>query len=432
MRALKVGSSLLKSSAFILIVSLVNSVSAQSHYGIGHREVKIKFRHFVEYRRGIEIEAENLVKAQIAFAMGYGRNQDIGFRFSPKLDHQIRIMNVSEDETSTRLSSYVRVHYEYEGHFLIESSNDDLRIALPRRPLQEKDLACATDLAYGAYFYYWNPNQPKCLLRRGQDYDVVKIDEIIDPPVEAFPFADQSPRYEDLIHHGRIEIHYYIGEELGRGFWGPQVSLSDSAYAFRRVIRELRKLKFSPVKLDSVLSANWFNPTIKGFVLKTQRAEIFVQLVYGGSSFDVNDGIDDFHQEIARSYRLADVIIYSGHSGIGALGVSSAVTLKSLKLREVGALPEDKYQIFFFNGCSSYSGYNQTFFAAKPSTLYNLNIFTTGVYSSPKNGHLPVALIEDIASWASSGLKKSYKELLMEMKDRMSSDSMLGINVGGL
>jgi hypothetical protein len=76
-----------------------------------------------------------------------------------------------------------------------------------------------------------------------------------------------------------------------------------------------------------------------------------------------------------------DVFIYDGHSGLGAylgLDVFPPVLKRPLEL------PRDKSQIFFFDGCSTFSYYNRDFFNLKaspedPAGTKNLDILTTAI-----------------------------------------------------
>jgi hypothetical protein len=87
---------------------------------------------------------------------------------------------------------------------------------------------------------------------------------------------------------------------------------------------------------------------------------------------DTDLGASDklFHREIVKAFREDDIIAYDGHSGLGGN-------------LDLNLLPQFKfnsnYQIFFFNGCSSYPYFNAKYFAAKPGGKSNLDIITSGL-----------------------------------------------------
>jgi hypothetical protein len=85
----------------------------------------------------------------------------------------------------------------------------------------------------------------------------------------------------------------------------------------------------------------------------------------------------EFIDLAVKGLREADVFVYDGHSGLG--GYLSVGLLFGNRKYD---LPKDKYQIFFFNGCSTFSYYNYDYFqlkatASDPRGIDNLDILTT-------------------------------------------------------
>lgn len=90
----------------------------------------------------------------------------------------------------------------------------------------------------------------------------------------------------------------------------------------------------------------------------------------------------------------ADVFIYDGHSGLGEhLKIK---VFKDYLERSKFSLPKNLYQVFYFNGCSTFAYYNEDFYKAK-SDRSNIDIVTTSVGATFDTGSpTDVSFINDI------------------------------------
>ena len=91
----------------------------------------------------------------------------------------------------------------------------------------------------------------------------------------------------------------------------------------------------------------------------------------------VDPNSSEFVTAAVKGLRESDVFIYDGHSGLGGY-----LEVGRLFGNRRQTLPTDKYQIFFFNGCSTFSYYNFDFLelkktAADPQGTKNLEILNT-------------------------------------------------------
>lgn len=89
----------------------------------------------------------------------------------------------------------------------------------------------------------------------------------------------------------------------------------------------------------------------------------------------------EFLPAAAKALEEADVFIYSGHSG---LGKNFRISRIEDFIKRPLALPKDKYQIAFFNGCSSWTYYSQAYFDHKatsqdPLGTANFDTVTNGL-----------------------------------------------------
>jgi len=93
-----------------------------------------------------------------------------------------------------------------------------------------------------------------------------------------------------------------------------------------------------------------------------------------------------FPDKAVTGMRESDVFIYDGHSGLGGY-----LSVGRLFARRKHTLPTEKYQVFFFNGCSTFSYYNSDYFELKQTEedivgSKNLDIVTTSIGALFDNG----------------------------------------------
>src|SRR6185295_4508102 len=94
--------------------------------------------------------------------------------------------------------------------------------------------------------------------------------------------------------------------------------------------------------------------------------------------------------------------------------------------------PKNRYQIYFFNSCTSYAYYTDMFFDRKrvknsadlKGSKY-LDILATGLETAFDGSEkTDMALIDAIHQWAKTGQETSYQTLAV----RMEADNLFGIN----
>jgi hypothetical protein len=120
-------------------------------------------------------------------------------------------------------------------------------------------------------------------------------------------------------------------------------------------------------------------------------------------------------------------MMYDGHSGLGGhLDLDSIQSNEGFQINPA----KDRYQIYFFNSCTSYSYYNTMYFdrkksATDPKGTKNLDIFTNGLETYFSVMHTTnMALVSAIETWAATGRKASYQSLASQI----DSDNLFGVN----
>lgn len=166
-------------------------------------------------------------------------------------------------------------------------------------------------------------------------------------------------------------------------------------------------------------------PFVEEFVKRTPRATLVIRAFFGPTG--INEDSRAFHYFFKDAIENASVMIYDGHSGLGGhLDLPSIEDENGFRVRP----NPNRYQIYFFNSCSSYSYYNSMFFGRKRSTrdprgTRNLDILTNGLATYFNVTHdTNVALISAIDAWANGKARVSYQEFARQI----DSDNLFGVN----
>jgi len=95
---------------------------------------------------------------------------------------------------------------------------------------------------------------------------------------------------------------------------------------------------------------------------------VTISILLSDSSVGTSDAtcVNYFSEALSNS----QIVAYDGHSGLGGNLEYDRFDLGKLS---------NQYQIFFFNGCSSYPYFNQMYFNQKPAGKKNLEIITAGL-----------------------------------------------------
>ncbi|MCX5790854.1 MAG: hypothetical protein NTY45_01355, partial [Elusimicrobia bacterium] len=131
-----------------------------------------------------------------------------------------------------------------------------------------------------------------------------------------------------------------------------------------------------------------------------------------------------FAKEAVRGMKNSDIFLYDGHSGLGGYLSPERLTEDS---GETLALPQKKYQIFVFQGCSTYAYYNTAFFKLKRSTsdpkgTKYLDIFTTGIGAAFEVGaNVDVTFLTSVTM----GQKPSWQTIMDKVHAAEGEDSAL-------
>ena len=192
-------------------------------------------------------------------------------------------------------------------------------------------------------------------------------------PSEETP--DAYPEYLEMFEDG-LEIAVHIGDDH-------HTDWKDIAQA-RSVYDELQRLGFSsPVESfeDLALDSGPFHRTLE---VAGEQVNVWVSLYHAEMAPDDELGL--LLDAYRRSARTADVVVYSGHAGRSltysgvVLHYGPRASIPASEFRNL-ELP-DRYQIFLFAGCETYTGYSESLYAHPGKTSRNADVITTVNYST--------------------------------------------------
>lgn len=394
--------------------------------GFESSEAFVEFTHWVEYESPLppgRLQQEDQVERQIAHL--FGPLAAARFPAVPKTDHEVQIT----DMVKTTNNVY-RISYTYRGHFAVRYGVDHkLNIYLPNNPdtiytAGEVDFNYpCTDSHYqgeGDFWYFWNPANYGCPLKIGKDYAFVQA-RLLRLPNEKVSY----PEYARLADsNGDLDISLFFGMDSPSRKPDPRRSDDVNANNFTRTAAALKQLGFTSTERSSnnVYYSEVFEKTYSG--LNTVRT-IRVKTYFGPTG--INENVTAFHQLLKYALEKDAVMIYDGHSGLGG-----HLDLQSIE-RNLGtaiSFPQDRYQILFFNSCSSYPYYNTQYFERKktltdPRGSKNLDVLTNGLstyFNTIANSNF--ALLNALDTYAQNGQRTTYQKLAQQI----DSENLFGVN----
>ncbi len=255
--------------------------------------------------------------------------------------------------------------------------------------------------------------------------------------------SETYPEYPRLVNQetNTIDVYLLMGMDDPYADSDPNTSSDINASNFR----DLKETLLSDVQFKS---KKWTNaekkivlgdsgaesPYVEEFskVIEPNQLNQFAEAVtYRVIIFFGPSGIDEdssaFHYFLKYAVDGGSVMMYDGHSGLGG-----HLDLPSIEENEGFQFQPDpnRYQIYYFNSCSSYTYYNTMFFDRKatnadPKGTKSLDILTNGLATYFHVMHdTNMSVIKAIDAWARKGVWTSYQALAKEI----DSGNLFGIN----
>jgi hypothetical protein len=389
-----------------------------------------------------DARAREAIEAQVQHLFGPWSLADV--KAVPKQDHTIAVESIERTGPGRYLISY-----SFEGTIALENIkgvNDGetgtYAAYLPVNPskvfasaMRGERNPCTDDhyQSEGDFWYFWAPSpmRPGCRLLEGTDYVVVQGSYKRIPNTRV-----TYPEYHRMADPvtGAIEATLFFGlNEPEDNSKDPDQSQDINAENYLKVREELRDLGFSVERLDDAAKSKLVRKedaraesfTVERLSKDTPRGPIHVLMYFGAT------GIDEESHAFHALYKLAleknTFMLYNGHSGLGGhLDLASISEVSGISIH----LPRDRYQVFFFNSCTSYTYYNLDYLKRKrtsqdPEGTKNLDIFANGLSTAfYVMQDSDMVLLRAIDLWATQGIWTSYQD----MAKAIDSDNLFGVN----
>ncbi|MFO0679700.1 MAG: hypothetical protein U0169_24455 [Polyangiaceae bacterium] len=221
------------------------------------------------------------------------------------------------------------------------------------------------------------------------------------------------PKYDDLFADG-LDIYFQMGGDYNdsRG------DLRHAKYLYEELVATgftSPVAKYDDLKLDS----GALKKTIK---VRGKDTEVRVRIVHAEmTTADTREKLIDAYKDAAKT---ADIVYYSGHAGtsLGYSGVAvaykpSRVALPASEFKNLDV--PDRYQVFVFDGCETYTGYADKFYENPKKNPENADVVTVVNFSATQEkpnqayGFLRSVLAEKGGGW----VPRSWDSILEKVNE---------------
>lgn len=349
-----------------------------------------------------------------------------------KNDAKVDILGRQRDDKTGK--HYVR--YRYTGTLVLDNALQDVvKIRLPLNLDEVWDRSTDKCFSYGEKYrmaYFWAPLNKGCPLVDGVDY-VTSDGAIV---AKRSNTANSAPAYERLAN-GNNEIRFVLtfgADEDRNGNLSPDKNNTDyNAGNYRDVRKYLAGQGFASRIVPADERARECGTTkplaaspghLEEFTRKDGGRTLVVRLFWGVTNIG-EDSVAFFCMAKEAAER-GSVFLYAGHSRVGLLDL----TYMGEQIGTPIKMNKDQYQIYAFFGCSSYSYYNLSYFAAKatkadPEGTKNANIITNGITGSfGSMVDFTTKTLTPIFSWSARGTRTSWQQIMNSYSERF----LTGVN----
>ncbi len=436
----------------ILFAFITSLFAGVNYYGGNSQEAILKFKAKAEipFEYGISVSNPSaqkleLVKEELRYQVdhliGHFQSNSFYYEFGYKgvlgEYYDLEIIKLEKIDNNRLI-----VEYKFSGKVVFEAltfkKNKKVKVPL-RMPLaydkiyelgMEKGKNRCTDLHYNSeddFWYFWDIELPGCPLN-GNKEDVLHLEgELTAIANTKLTYPEYDLLYGDNGNKENLEISIFLG--YIEPIRSSGMNYNDDGYlAYKSLAHYFEKNeKFEEVDSLEKFAIDNDGELVQGIsylkefekvVRNKFGLEMKVKIKLLLSNTELAEDEQTFHLNYTEALVKSDVVIYDGHSGLGA-------NLNFNNLPEFN-FKKNKYQVFYFNGCSSYPYYNGEYFDKKGGTEY-LDILTSGLptFSATIFGNL-VEFIEPIMN----GRFLSYQTMLknIEKTNEEFGTYLLGVN----
>lgn len=348
----------------------------------------------------------------------YGLYADLGGIAAPRLPAKTQMISAVPIRGSKRL---FQVRYRYVGILLVHKkvaqdwlNRGQIELPMPYQVASIYNEKC-TDEHYsslGDYWYFYDPFRRGCEYLLSEPYHRMVSITVRTPNVQKREYRPDLGALRGDNGNGSLMKIAVI-----HGFNESDRAKSDEGrIGFNRLNADLKKGGFS----EEIVRKTFTSPL---HIFRKKVGAIDVEIHHLLATTDSDARTNRFAQFFKESIETADVLMYLGHSGLGA-----NLDIESLESR-VGEFQfqPNKKQILFFDSCASYSYYLELFKNQKRRS--KIDVVTNGLSSYFEASEAILRKFLNALVFAKN--EATWLEILTAMESPLKGDSYL-INVGGI
>jgi hypothetical protein len=339
----------------------------------------------------------------------------------PRTQMKIKILSSEVED------GLVKIKYSNSGKMVLNSkaakkliAKGSLDLPLPTNPYEIYDEKC-TDKHYnsfGDFWYFYDPFRKGCEYL-GKEPMATKVNiKILENEYKKLDLTPKLPQLRSDNGNGSLFSIYII-----TGYNEDASNKDDPGFDnFAEIRNTFEDMGFA-VKSRGINTNKPLNIYTNSIELDNGKViDVEVKHLLIDTSIETRSKV--FAKFFKEAVEQGDLIIYGGHSGLGA-----NLDIPSLE-EKAGAFKFNpkKKQVFFFDSCSSYSYYLEHFAVEK--TKSKIDIITNGLssYFHTSSGVL-FALMDRMLSENSEDVQ--WIDILNDMENTLDKDTYL-LNVGGI
>lgn len=368
----------------VILGTLSLAHGQDKYYGGKSTEATLRFEGRIRLEAGLAAsQKREAIDSQVQHLIGHFQSASFlaTYKYPGVLGQNYKVILARE----VAMAGAVEVSYRFEGkvnfhrNAFRNGNKTTVPLNLPLDPATIYDLGVVrgknrcTDAHYnsaGDFFYFWDPDMEGCPLN-GNTTDVLRLKGTLEKLENT---QSTYPEYDRLYGKETLKAAIFIGyidgataRDIGAvTYRGLRESLSQLGLTLREERKQFKLTSAGRETTGGVNHRARFDGEVQTQLGQTLKLEL--TLLLAETESDNSD--PTFHTHLLEAYQNADLVAYDGHSGLGGNLDLNNLPVFSFKRN---------YQVFFFNGCSSYPYFNQNYFASKPGGSRNLEIITAGL-----------------------------------------------------
>ena len=380
----------MKTLIILLILVASSGWTQDKYFGAKSTEALLKFEASIEVKtlRALSVdqlngetpkasEIRSAVDHQLQFLIGHFQSESFvaNFHYPGVLGDKYKFKFIAA-EPKQGDSQVLRYRFEGKSVFhtnvFRHSSVVTLPLRLPANPGMFYQLGVVngvnrcTDKHYNSeddLFYFWDPDIKGCPLKNNSK-DVLRIEGSLERIANTI---STYPEYHRLYSLPEMRISVFLGyiDE------DPKTSRKrDYGFkTYKELGDDLKRRNFNLVEEKNFKTINYLSQFEKSFRNQLgYQQKVIINVLLSDSASDSRD--TTFSSAFTEALKNSHLVAYDGHSGLGG-----NLDFERFALDKLPGF----YQIFFFNGCSSYPYFNNMYFSKKPAGKKNLEIITAGL-----------------------------------------------------